>query len=194
LLRYDLAELLMMIDGISRTPEASALLRPVVERRTPSDDIVRYHYPRRRGPVEAFQEWHLGVFTACILRRNARLLGPAGLRGWYPFMEPGVLDIATGLPTALKFDPELGGTKPTLRAVCTELVGGDVADWSKMGFPSPERAWMLGPLRPVFERALSDDALVGRLFDPAGIRSLPLERNHQTLWTLMTLEEALRVG
>jgi asparagine synthase (glutamine-hydrolysing) len=194
LLRYDLAELLMMIDGISRTPEASALLRPVVERRTPSDDIGLHHYPDGRSPIEAFQEWHLGVFTACILRRNARLLGPAGLRGWYPFMEPGVLRIATGLPTALKFDPELGGTKPILRAVCTDLVGSDVANWSKMGFPSPEREWMLGPLRPVLERSRSDDALVGRLFDPAGIRALPLERNHQTLWTLMTLEEALRTG
>jgi asparagine synthase (glutamine-hydrolysing) len=194
LLRYDLAELLMMIDGIPRTPEASALLRPVVERRTLSDDIVRHHYPRGRGPIESFQEWRLGVFLACILRRNARLLGAAGLHGWYPFMEPGVLRIATGLPTALKFDPELGGSKPTLRAVCEGLVGEDVANWSKMGFPSPEREWMLGPLRPILERAMSDDALLGRFFEPAGIRALPLERNHQTLWTLMTLEEALRAG
>lgn len=194
LLRYNLAELLMMIDGISRTSEASALLRPVVEGRTPSEDLVRHHYPHGRGPVESFQEWHLGVFTACILRRNARLLGPAGLRGWYPFMEPGVMRIATGLPTALKYDPELGGSKPTLRAVCEGLVGEDVANWSKMGFPSPEREWMLGPLRPVLERATSDDALLGRFFDPAAIRALPLERNHQTLWTLMTLEEVLQAG
>ena len=107
-------------------------------------------------------------------------------------LDPAIVELATRMPRGLKIHPATGESKPVLREICATVAGRDVAGWSKMGFPSPERELIAGPLRAEWAACTGPDARVARLFDPALLGALDPAVDHQTVWTLLTLEHLLR--
>lgn len=185
-----LPELTQRFDVIPTSDRATSLLGvgALVE---PSPELIAQHFSVA-SPFAQFQMWHLRTFLTSIYRRNTRLAESFGTEYWYPLMEPGIVEYCLSLPVGLKFDERTHESKPILRTLCDRLVGPDVAGWSKMGFPSPETEWMTGPLKRALEACLADGSTLSTLFDLEGLRSLTIDRDHQTLWTLMTLDETLR--
>jgi asparagine synthase (glutamine-hydrolysing) len=188
-LRFDMDRLIQRFDVIPRSRRADELLRPVVSGHGPSDELVAERFRRGPGDFETFQHWHLSTFLTSIFRRNHRLSSPNGLRMWYPLLEPAILDLATAMPTALKIDAKTGASKPVLREICGTLAGHDVALWSKMGFPSPERELMDGPLKAEVAACTGGTSFAAPWPDPERLAALDTSTDHQTLWTLLTLEQ-----
>ena len=191
-LQFDMDQLIQRLDVIPRTRNSDELLHPVVGSHGPSDELVAEHFRRGPGYFETLQQWDLSTFLTSIFRRNHRLSAPFGLRIWYPLLEPAIVDLATRMPRALKIDPVTGESKPVLREICTAVAGRDVAGWSKMGFPSPERELIAGPLRAEWAACNRPDALVAQLFNPVLLGRLNTSLDHQTAWTLLTLEHLWR--
>lgn len=133
--------------------------------------------------------WHglsIVVVGGAQTERNDRLATPLGLNLLYPFHDLGVQRAGLDLPLALR---EIGTVdKPVLRAVAARLLGEDVGQWPKMGFPSPEQEWMTGPLAdhlaPVFQSTPFLDALLPL----EARRRLRLPDDRQLIWTLMALQ------
>ena len=190
--RFDMDGLIQRFDVIPRSREADALLRPIVTNHGPSDQMVSEHFRPGPGHFETFQQWHLATFLTSIFRRNHRLSAPFGLQTWYPLLEPSIVSLAARMPRALKIDPVTGESKPVLREICATIAGRDVAGWSKLGFPSPERELIAGPLHSEWVACTRPDARVARLLDPARLQRLDPSANHQTAWTLLTLEHLWR--
>jgi hypothetical protein len=133
------------------------------------------------------------IAGACV-RRNTRFADALRLRFHYPMLDAAVMDIAASLPASLRWDPVRDEGKPLLHALCAELVGRDVSQWPKFGLPSPDLAWMEGPLGDRLAASLADDAPLAPYMDLRALRQLPRVVNKETLWTVMTLDEVLRQG
>jgi asparagine synthase (glutamine-hydrolysing) len=185
-------ELMQVTEVIPRSRQAEEHFRSLVDDRRPSRELVTTHYETGHGPYDAHQTWDLRTFQITAHRRNERLSRAHGLRYWYPFADAGMVDFTTRMPSAFKYDVNRGQSKPILHALCDRLLGQDVSAWSKLGFPSPEREWMTGPLAASLQACTADDALISSLIDPGDVRRIDIRRDHQTLWTLMTLETVLQ--
>lgn len=185
-----LDELIREIDLVGRGDRASGVVKDLALENRPSQELVSRHYEAGDSPFETFQNWHLRIFSSAIYRRNERLARAHGLRLWYPFKEAPVADFAIGLPSNLKFG-DGGLSKPILREFCGRVVGGDVSMWSKLGFPSPEREWIEGPLRAHLDACRAPGARIGALVDLDEVRQIPVHDQYHLLWALMSLETVL---
>ena len=192
ILRKSLPELVLQIELLETTAAAREILGAQVGPGLPtSDTLARTFFPEL--PVdEMFTTWVATSLGRAINRRNTRLGQQVGVRFVYPLLDPSLLEVAATLPLEMRFDIGGSRSKPVLRQVCANLVGGDVAEWSKFGFTTPEVEWIEGPLRDVYEQAFSAGSKVAELFDVERLRKLPVAANKQTVWTLMTLDSVLR--
>jgi asparagine synthase (glutamine-hydrolysing) len=101
-----------------------------------------------------------------------------------PFLDVEVVDLALSLPRAAKLKPEArpldlsatyddSGIKRIVVDVARELLLPSFTRRRKRGFGMPFATWMKGPLRPIFDDALSSKAVRKRgLFDPPSVRRL----------------------
>lgn len=109
----------------------------------------------------------------------------------FPYLGRHTLGLAQRLPRAMKRASE-GFSKPLLRAVSDRYFPGAWAREPKLGFPTPTRRWMAGPLAPWLAERLGAGTwprhAVGSTLD-----RLRLETDHEVLWTLAAVEELLRV-
>jgi asparagine synthase (glutamine-hydrolysing) len=112
-----------------------------------------------------------------------------------PFLDVQVADLALSLPRAAKLNPEGrpldllasyedSGIKRILVDVARDLLPPDFTRRHKRGFGMPFTAWMKGPLRPMFDDALSSAAVRQRgLFDPEAVSRIYDEfRNGHAAW------------
>ncbi|MBK7904575.1 MAG: hypothetical protein IPJ97_17855 [Proteobacteria bacterium] len=191
ILRKSLPELVLQIELLETTAAAREILGAQVGPGLPHR--TRWHGLFPELPVdEMFTTWVTTSLGRAINRRNTRLGQQVGVRFVYPLLDPSLLEVAATLPLEMRFDIGGGRSKPVLRQVCANLVGGDVAEWSKFGFTTPEVEWIEGPLRDVYEQAFSAGSKVAELFDVERLRKLPVAANKQTVWTLLTLDSVLR--
>ena len=182
-------------DGlILHTPQAARTLSQFIGNGRLSEEVVRRNWEADADIMHATQVWIQRVFGTCLVRRNSRLASAFGVQFWYPLHDRAVMDVARTVPPDSLYDSATGTSKPVLRLLCSELVGADVGAWPKIGFPSPEREWMAGPLRDELDWCLSPQSSLASLLDLRALRELPLDTNHQTLWTVMTLAGVLRDG
>lgn len=189
---HGLPELVQASMTIHRSVREVLALRPHVLTWLPSKDIVDRDYSLEHDVHDTTLLWCYRILARAIFRRNARFSEALGVEFWYPLQDASVMEIASGLPKELRLIQETGEVKPILRSVCADLVGQDVASWSKMGFPTPELAWMTGPLLTHLEASLADSSPMANLFDVAAIRRLPQSATRQILWTLMTLSTVIQ--
>src|SRR3989442_5476031 len=110
-----------------------------------------------------------------------------------PYLDTAVVECAARLPWRLKmsFTP----TKVILKRALKGIVPDEILRRPKKGFGIPVAAWIRGPLRPLFEDALSEKALrEGGVFEPEKVRAL-LQAHldgradlRKPLWTLLMFQ------
>jgi asparagine synthase (glutamine-hydrolysing) len=187
-------ELIMRSAALRITPEAAGALPAHARGELPSEDLFGHIFDAHMPLEDAADLYYAWYVAGACVRRNTRFADALGLRFHYPMLDAGVMDVAASLPPSLRWDPVRDEGKPLLHALCAELVGRDVSQWPKFGLPSPELAWMEGPLGDRLAASLADDAPLAPYMDLRALRQLPRAVNKETLWTVMTLDEVLRQG
>lgn len=111
---------------------------------------------RPRGLREALRQSLLQTSLPMLLRYEDRNSMTYSLESRVPFLERDLVDFALRLPEGLLLDRS-GTTKSVLRAALRGLVPDPVLDRrDKIGFETPERAWLTS-LRPWVESVLASD-------------------------------------
>ncbi|WP_417566836.1 asparagine synthase-related protein [Marinobacter sp.] len=137
-------------------------------------------------------EANLSLFLRCMLERNTRLSNDSGIPVYYPFLSEGMLKISRRLPYRLRFD-EAGNAKPTLREICRRLIDASVIEWPKIGFETPEKAWLTNELSPYLEKAFSKEGGVSQVlgFELENNDIAAVQSSTRLPWWLMTLDASL---
>lgn len=192
--RESVPQLIQRSRTLNLSAVAAAALPANARSARPSAACIAQTWDGHLSAEDAAVLWTFREIEGPIFRRNTRLAQPLGMRYHYPLQDVAALELAAQLPPDLKWDPKSRAGKPLLRALCAMLVGHDVSVWPKMGFPTPELAWMEGPLADRLTASLSEQAPVATLVNVAALRTLPRAANQQTLWTVMTLNDVLLHG
>jgi asparagine synthetase B (glutamine-hydrolysing) len=192
LLTLDIPALVQRSRTIPLTPAGQAVLPEAARSGVPGAACRALLWPDDQHEDDAAVLWTFADIEHPILRRNTRLGALTGMTYDYPLQDPAGVALAQGMPPHARWDPESRLGKPTLRALCAQLLGDDVAAWPKLGFPTPELAWMKGPLSGALSASLAADSPLASLVDHQALRKLPSDDNHQLLWTMMTLDGVLR--
>lgn len=110
-----------------------------------------------------------------------------------PLLARSIVEFAFDLPDAYRMRGLTG--KRILRDAARELLPAVIIDRPKKGFGMPVAAWLNGPLAPLVDDMLGEDAIrAGGLFDPAAVRRMldqhrRRERDlRKPLWTLLVFE------
>jgi asparagine synthase (glutamine-hydrolysing) len=179
------------IGGLVR-PEFRSLATPEIAFREVLEDAARSG--ARPGSVDEALRFYLTRYLADdILVKADRASMAASLELRAPFLDTAVVEFAARLPWRLKMS--MTRTKLLLRRALRGLVPEEILRRPKKGFGIPVAAWIRGPLRPVFEEALSERTLrEGGVFEPAPVRAL-LDQHLQgradlrkPLWTLLMFQ------
>jgi asparagine synthase (glutamine-hydrolysing) len=174
--------------GVLLAPQpASAIYREVIEE---AERGARLGVAR--GSVDEALRFYLGRYLADdILVKADRASMSASLELRAPFLDTHVVEYAARLPWETKLS--LRKTKVILKRALRGVVPEAILGRAKKGFGIPVAAWIRGPLRPLFEEALSERALAG-FFDPAPVRAM-LARHlrgeadlRKPLWTLLMFQ------
>ncbi|MFC4071353.1 asparagine synthase (glutamine-hydrolyzing) [Actinoplanes subglobosus] len=91
-----------------------------------------------------------------------------------PFLDQQVYAAAAGLPTDLKLPPGVTTTKHALREAMKGIVPESVRSAKKLGFPTPTRLWLRGPIGDWVDHLLSTSQ-AGDLLDLEYVRGLLAE-------------------
>ncbi len=145
-----------------------------------------------RGSVDEALRFYLGRYLADdILVKADRASMSASLELRAPFLDTHVVEFAARLPWHYKLS--MRKTKVILKRALRGIVPDEILGRPKKGFGIPVAAWIRGPLRPLFEEALSERELAG-FFDPVPVR-LMLSRHlsgeadlRKPLWTLLMFQ------
>ncbi|HEY2028075.1 MAG TPA: asparagine synthase (glutamine-hydrolyzing) [Myxococcales bacterium] len=128
-----------------------------------------------------------------ILVKADRASMAASLEVRAPFLDTAVVEYALRLPAASKVS--LTKTKLLLKRALRGVVPEQILSRPKKGFGIPVAQWIRGPLRPLFEDALSERALRGGgVLEPAPVHALlktHLEGRadlRKPLWTLLMFQ------
>lgn len=137
-------------------------------------------------------EANLSLFLRCMLERNTRLSNDSGTPVYYPFLSEGMLEISRQLPYRLRFD-EAGNAKPTLTEVCRRLIDDSVIGWPKIGFETPEKAWLSNELSPYIEKAFSKEGGISQVlgFELENNDIATAQASTRLPWWLITLDASL---
>lgn len=191
LLESSVAEFALRLDEIHYSPAARRALAPLSDHRVPCPDL-RALIPGDAAPThEQLQAYQAATFLQCSLVRLDRLASPLGLSVSLPFLSRDVVDVATHLPTRYKTIGRLG--RPVLRDICDRYLPPHVSRWPKMGFVTPDRAWVLGPVSAWGTSLGATESWELARLVPAGLLrdALGIE-DHELRWLLLTLELTLR--
>jgi asparagine synthase (glutamine-hydrolysing) len=173
-------------------PELRALATPAIAFRAVLEDAARSG--AEPGSVDEALRFYLTRYLADdILVKTDRASMAASLEVRSPFLDTGVVEFAARLPWRLKLS--WTGTKLLLRRALPGVVPDEILRRPKKGFGIPVAAWIRGPLRPLFEESLSEEALHdGGVFDPPAVRAL-LQTHldgradlRKPLWTLLMFQ------
>jgi len=192
LLTLDIPALVQRSRTIPLTPAGRRVLPEPARAGIPGSECRELLWLDKQHEDDAAVLWTFADIEHPILRRNSRLGALVGVMYDYPLQDPAGVALAQSLAPHSRWDPYTRLGKPSLRALCAELLGGDVAAWPKLGFPTPEMAWMEAPLREPLAASLADGSPLAEVVDHKALRALPRRTNHQLLWTMMTLDGVLR--
>lgn len=189
---YPLADLIREKWAIRYSAEGGAALGVSHDWCLPSASALA-HMPLGDGaPDDQMTRWASHTINHMLARRNTRLADAMGMTYVHPFQDPAISRMVATWPLPLRYDLPNGRSKPVLREMCAQLVGRDVAEWPKLGFPSPEAEWLEGPLRDRIDAALAPTSRISRFVDVDALRALPVETHRQAIWTALTLHDCWR--
>ena len=98
-------------------------------------------------PVTAMQ--YVDVYTwlrGDILVKADRMTMAHSLEGRVPFLDREVFAVAAEIPVELKLPPKSVQTKFALRQALEGVVPPAIVNRKKLGFPTPTRVWLKGPM------------------------------------------------
>lgn len=128
-----------------------------------------------------------------ILCKVDRASMHVGLETRAPFLDPGVIEVASRIPPSMRFRGRKG--KWALRKVLERHVPRALFDRPKMGFSVPVGEWLRGPLRDWAEELLSQQALDDTgLLRPQPVQTMWSEHKAgrcdwaKQLWTILMLQ------
>ncbi len=84
--------------------------------------------------------------TGDILTKADRMSMAHAIMLRVPFLDPAVWESAASLPTDLKLPPNSSTTKWALRQALRDVVPAPIVNRPKLGFPTPTKAWLRGPI------------------------------------------------
>ncbi|HYE14541.1 MAG TPA: asparagine synthase C-terminal domain-containing protein, partial [Pyrinomonadaceae bacterium] len=124
----------------------------------------------RAAPLNQLLYVDMKTFLPCLnLAYTDKTSMAATLEVRVPLLNREVVELAARMPPALK----LRGLKRKyiLKRAAESLLPREVVWRKKAGFGAPVRAWLRGPLRPLVDELLSEDAVARRgLFRPREVR------------------------
>ncbi len=124
-----------------------------------------------------------------ILTKADRMSMAHSLELRVPFLDRAVYAAAAGLPTELKLPSHSRTTKFALREAMRGIVPESVRDRAKLGFPTPTRVWLRGPIGD-WIGGLFADSQAGYLLDLGYAQKLladhrnNLADNSRKVWTV----------
>lgn len=137
-------------------------------------------------------EANTALFLRCMLERNSKLSNDSSIPVYYPFLSEAMLQISRQLPYKHRFD-EAGNAKPVLREICKRRIDSSVIEWPKIGFVTPEKAWLTNELKPHLDRVLANEGginkVLGLNLDRHDIAVI--EASNRIIWWLITLDACL---
>jgi asparagine synthase (glutamine-hydrolysing) len=149
---------------------------------------------RRRDPVTSASLADLVTYLPCDLMTKVDIASMAhGLECRQPFLDYRVVELAAGMPVALKF--RHGRGKQILREVFADLLPPPIRRRRKMGFGVPLDHWFRNELKDYAHEVLLDPQTLGRgYFRVEAVRRLWDDHqqgrfDHSSrLWALLVLE------
>ena len=146
-------------EGVRPSPEAVEIVRRYGEAREPEEYLTAVF---AANLTDALERNHLHPIDKCAMASS--------VEARVPYLDDGVLDLATALPFAFRVRPDLGVGKYLLRRLCLERFGAETLDIvlrEKQGLPHAG-AGHLSRFVEACERQLPDDYLgrheLGRYF------------------------------
>ena len=139
----------------------------------------RRHFARCAGaaPLNRLLYVDMKTFLPCLnLDYTDKTAMATTLEVRVPFLNVEMVELAARMPPGLK----LRGLKRKyiLKRAAERVLPRDVVWRKKAGFGAPVRAWLRGPLRPLVDELLSEEAVRRRgLFRPAEVRRV-VEQNY----------------
>jgi asparagine synthase (glutamine-hydrolysing) len=107
-----------------------------------------------------------------------------------PFLDKEVFDVAASIPVDLKVPPKGIDTKFAMRRALDGVVPPAIVNRKKLGFPTPTRVWLKGPMYD-WAHDILDRSGAGDLLDLGFARELLDEHrrggadNSRTVWTVL---------
>ena len=128
-----------------------------------------------------------------LLMKQDQMSMAASVESRVPFLDHALVEFALGIPSRLKTSGLAG--KRILKSAIRDLLPSSIIDRKKMGFPTPWRVWLNGPLFPRVEELLLSPRSIDRgLFRPDAVRRLlnehqsSMKDHSDRLWRLVNLE------
>ncbi|HUJ26397.1 MAG TPA: asparagine synthase (glutamine-hydrolyzing) [Myxococcales bacterium] len=177
--------------------ELARLLHPDLRPLARADVVFRQVLGEARGAPGSMDEalrYYLTRYLADdILVKADRASMAASLELRAPYLDTAVVEFAARLPWRTKVS--WTRTKIILKEALRGVVPDEILRRPKKGFGIPVAAWIRGPLRPLFEELLSENALRDAgVFEPAAVRAL-LEAHfagradlRKPLWTVLMFQ------
>ncbi|SOD74396.1 asparagine synthase (glutamine-hydrolysing) [Jatrophihabitans sp. GAS493] len=154
-------------------------------------DVTDPLYARTRHLDGSTRMQYIDLFTwlrGDILVKADKMTMANSLELRVPFLDTGVFEVASTIPTDLKITKET--TKYALRQALTDIVPAHVLNRAKLGFPVPIRHWLKDEMYD-WARSIITDAQTAHLIDPAeALRLLDAHRAgphdySRKIWTLL---------
>ncbi len=125
-----------------------------------------------------------------ILRKADRMSMAHSLEVRVPFLDPAVFAAAAATPTRLALPRGTRMTKVALRRALRDVVPAEVVTRPKLGFPTPIRVWLRGPMLGWAEHILANSAAVELVDLSYGLQLLREHRDGEAdhsrkIWTLL---------
>jgi asparagine synthase (glutamine-hydrolysing) len=174
------------------SPDLRSRATPEIAFRAVLEDATRSG--TRPGSVDEALRFYVTRYLADdILVKADRASMAASLELRAPFLDTQVVEYALKLPSWSKVS--LTRTKLLLRRALRGVVPDEILSRPKKGFGIPVAAWIRGPLRPLFEEALGEQALRDSgVLEPSAVRAL-LDTHlsgradlRKPLWTLLMFQ------
>lgn len=153
---------------------------------------IKWNAYKSSDSVGKSLEANVSLYLRCMLERNSKLSNDSSIPIYYPFLTEAMLKISRQLPYNHRFD-KAGNPKPALREICRRQINSVVVDWPKLGFVTPENAWLKNELKPFLAKVLANEGGITRVLgleldsdDIAVVQS-----STRLMWWMMTLDESL---
>ena len=122
-------------------------------------------------PLQRLLYADMKTYLVELLMKQDQMSMSASLESRVPFLDHSFVEFAAGVPDAMKLRGSTG--KYIFKKVAEELIPHDIIYRKKMGFPTPLKAWLSGPIQRHVGKMLGEpDGFVAEHLDGAALRKL----------------------